>query len=63
MYFLSFQARSASGDMQCVNVTIVDDPEVEEDETFLVGISTTGLATTIDPNTTIVTILNDDAAS
>lgn len=39
---LGFSSASITGDMLCVNISIVDDSEVEETESFSARVVTTG---------------------
>ena len=38
-----FFAGTSNGAMQCINVTIIDSPSIEEDETFTVTLTTSSV--------------------
>ena len=44
----------------CVSIAVFDDDEVEGTEVFLVSLSTNSSNVTLQPNTTIVIIVDDD---
>ena len=45
---------------RCTNVTTVQDGNSENDEDFLLGLSTSRSGVTLEPDTATVTILDDD---
>ena len=58
---LKFNSNSMSGDTRCMMYTIVNDTNVEDDETFTVTLSVTNPNDQIGlPNTTTVLILDND---
>ena len=44
----------------CATITVVSDTILEDDESFSVVLTTTDPDVTIDPNTAVVTLTNDD---
>lgn len=46
--------------VECVNITIIDDQEIEDNETFLLILHTTDQAIAIDPEYAFVVIHDDD---
>lgn len=44
----------------CVNITVIDDDEVEDIEVFLVSLTTNSTDVTLQPNTTRVIIVDND---
>ena len=57
---LTFANNSMAGDMECVNVTIIDDDALEIDETFTVTLTTSDFAVILDNDVTVITITDDD---
>ena len=57
---LHFGAASAT-QRQCADIQLVDDSILENDEIFLVSLSSSDSAVLTSPNTTSVTINNDDS--
>ena len=57
---LTFPTGSVAGDMQCVNISIVDDVVFEGDETFTVTLTVTTSGVMERNTVTIVTIRDDD---
>ena len=57
---LHFRAASAT-QHQCADIQLVDDSILENDEIFLVSLSSSDSAVLTSPNTTSVTINNDDS--
>ena len=57
---LTFPTGSVAGDMQCVNISIVDDVVFEGDETFTVTLTVTTPGVMEGNTLTIVTIRDDD---
>ena len=61
-----FPAGTSNGGMQCIDVTIIDDSEMEGDETFTVALSTSspvvtfGNAVTLENAVTTITITDND---
>ena len=53
---------SMNGDMECANVTIIDDNALELDETFTVTLNTSEPTVTLDTNATTITITDDDGS-
>ena len=51
---------SSSSNQQCVNITIVDDNVLESLETFSVTIDTSVDRVVLEPNTTVVEIVDND---
>ena len=51
---------SAGDDRQCVNISLIDDNNLEEVEEFFVNISTLVPRVTIDPDLTTVELQDDD---
>ena len=45
----------------CATITVVSDTILEDDERFSVVLTTTDPDVTIDPNTTVITLNNDDS--
>ena len=45
----------------CVNITIIDDDIVEDEETFSCVLSSNDSAVVFSPNTSVVTIIDDDS--
>ena len=61
---LTFPAHSNDGDIQCLNISILDDALVEGSETFTVILSvptTTGLVVTTENSMTTITIIDDES--
>ena len=58
---LVFAAGSNNGAMQCINVTIIDSPTVEEDETFIVSLTSSSSVVSLGSDMTTVTIRNIDS--
>ena len=56
---LRFRVASAT-QPQCADIQLVDDSILENDETFLVILSSSDSVVMINPNTATVTISNDD---
>ena len=57
---LEFPVNSTSGDEQCINITIVDDNDVEGDEMFTVTLERIIGAVTLSQGTTVVTITDNE---
>ena len=57
---LTFPTGSVAGDMQCVNISIVDDFLFEGDETFTVSLTVTTPGVMEGNTSTTVTIRDDD---
>ena len=57
---LTFLSGESTGDMQCVNISIIDDTIVEDDETFSVSLISTDLAVNITVSDATVTINPDN---
>lgn len=55
-----FQPETAN-QLQCTNITIINDMVLEVDEVFFVVLSSSEPRIIINPNTSIVTILDDDS--
>ena len=55
-----FTFSSSSSNQQCVNITIVDDNVLESLETFSVTIDTSVDRVVLEPNTTVVEIVDND---
>ena len=55
-----FSAGTSNGGMQCINVTIIDDSEIEGDETFTVTLTTSSPAVTLGNAVTTITITDND---
>ena len=55
-----FPAGTSNGDMQCIAVTIIDDREMEGDETFTVTLATSSSAVTLGNAVTTITITDND---
>lgn len=51
---------SSSVSQQCINVSITDDAELENDEMFSVNISTSDTAVSLNPASALVTISDND---
>jgi len=57
---LLFQPETAN-QLQCTNITIINDMVLEVDEVFFVVLSSSEPRIIVNPNTSIVTILDDDS--
>ena len=57
----TFDMSSASGAMQCLNVTVIGDSEYESDETATFTLSVTSIGQAGSSNIFTLTIMNDDA--
>ena len=56
-----FPAGTSNGDMQCIDVTIIDDSEMEGDETFTVALTTSSpVVMTLGNAVTTITITDND---
>lgn len=55
-----FQPETAN-QLQCTNITIINDMVLEVDEVFFVVLSSSEPRIIINPNTSVVTILDDDS--
>ena len=55
-----FPASTSNGDMQCIDVTIMDDSEMEGDETFTVALTTSSPVVTLGNAVTTITITDND---
>ena len=53
---LVFTAGSSNGAIQCIDVVIIDSPEVEEDENFTVTLTTSSSVVTLGNNECLITI-------
>lgn len=51
---------SSSVSQQCINVSITDDAELENDEVFSVNVSTSDTAVSLNPASAMVTISDND---
>ena len=58
---LVFTAGSSNGDMQCIDVDIIDDIIVETIETFTVTLTTASSVVALGNNVTRVTITDTDS--
>ena len=58
---LVFTAGSSNGAIECTNVTIIDDMVVEEDETFIVTLTTSSSIVALGNNVTRVAITDTDS--
>ena len=56
----TFSNGSIDGDMECMNVAIIDDGALELDETFTVTLTTSDSSVTLNDNFTTVTITDND---
>ena len=55
-----FPAGTSNGGVQCIDVTIMDDSEMEGDETFTVTLTTSSPAVTLGNAVTTITITDND---
>ncbi len=53
---LTFPAGSTNGDMQCLNISIIDDSVLEDNETFTVTLTTSGAGVSLRNNIITITI-------
>ena len=60
MQSLTFPAKSNVSNSQCVQITIIDDFDIEGNETFQLTVADTDNRTIIDPATSIVDIIDND---
>jgi len=57
---LDFPVPSRSGDMQCINLTTLDDSALEENETFILELTTLNAGITFGNTMTNVVIVDND---
>lgn len=62
---LTFPANSSSGDMECLNVTIIEDTLLEGDETFTVSLEllTIGKGVQLGNSVVVVSIVDNEGKS
>ena len=58
---LEFSAGASNCAMQCIDIAIIDSPTVEEDETFIVTLTTLSSTVTLGNDVTTVIIRNIDS--